>query len=253
MTPDRSPYPSVLRPSSAAALISAAALLLLAAPQPAAAQSGSQDTGTEDGRTVHATPHQQLHRAALTQSAPGRAAAAAAPLPQEDTAGKSPLPMEPARRLQFTAEEGTWISLDVSPDGRQIVFELMGDLYLMPIEGGEAERLTSGMGHDVQPRFGPDGERVVYVSDRSGGENLWIISTDRQDTTRVTSGKHSSYHSPEFAPSGEYVVASKAQGFGAAKLWMYHVDGGSGIQLVSGPENYRMSGAAFGDSARFIW
>jgi len=249
VTPDRSPSPSVPRPTSAAALIPAVLLLLAAPPAPAQ----QQDAGAEANRKAHGTPHQQLHRAALTQSAPGRAAAAAAPFPQEDTAGKSPLPMEPARRLQFTAEEGTWISLDVSPDGEQIVFELMGDLYLMPIEGGEAERLTSGMGYDVQPRFSPDGERVVYVSDRSGGENLWMISTDRQDTTQITSGKHSSYHSPEFTPSGEYVVSSKASGFGAAKLWMYHVDGGSGIQLVDEPAGMRMSGAAFGDSARFVW
>ena len=47
------------------------------------------------------------------------------------------LPLIPTRTLEFTTKEGSWISLDVSPDGRAIVFELLGDLYTLPIEGGE--------------------------------------------------------------------------------------------------------------------
>ncbi|HBE00802.1 MAG TPA: hypothetical protein DC060_21745, partial [Gemmatimonadetes bacterium] len=69
------------------------------------------------------------------------------------------LPLEPARWAEFTTSEGTWISLDVSPDGQTIVFDMLGDLYAMPISGGTAVRLTEGMGHDMQPRFSPDGER----------------------------------------------------------------------------------------------
>ena len=82
------------------------------------------------------------------------------------------LPLKTARTHRFTATEGTWLSLDVSPDGQTIVFDLLGDLYTLPIGGGKATRITSGMGYDVQPRFSPDGKRVVFVSDRSGGENL---------------------------------------------------------------------------------
>jgi Tol biopolymer transport system component len=164
------------------------------------------------------------------------------------------LPLDPARRLQFTATEGSWISVDVSPDGATIVFDLLGDLYTMPVEGGRAERLTDGMGFDSQPRFSPDGERIAFVSDRSGGENVWIVSRDRTDTTQVTKGDQNQLHSPEWTPDGDYLVVSRAQGFGPPyKLHMYHVEGGSGVQLVKEPESLRMSGAAFEPDGRRIW
>src|SRR6185312_9019298 len=54
------------------------------------------------------------------------------------------LPLTPTTPLKFTTDEGTWLSLDLSPDGRQIVFELLGDIYTIPVEGGKATRLTSG-------------------------------------------------------------------------------------------------------------
>src|SRR5687768_5752104 len=57
----------------------------------------------------------------------------------------APLPLAAARKAEFTASMGTWISLDVSPDGKTIVFDLLGDLYKIPIEGGKATRITSGM------------------------------------------------------------------------------------------------------------
>ena len=82
------------------------------------------------------------------------------------------LPLEPTRWAEFTTSEGTWISLDVSPDGQMIVFDMLGDLYSMPISGGLAVRLTEGIAHDMQPRFSPDGERIVFVSDRSGDNNV---------------------------------------------------------------------------------
>src|SRR3954453_16056370 len=66
------------------------------------------------------------------------------------------LPMTPTKALKFTTDEGTWLSLDVSPDGRTVVFELLGDIYTIPIEGGMATRLTSGQMLDAQPHYSPD-------------------------------------------------------------------------------------------------
>lgn len=143
------------------------------------------------------------------------------------------LPLKTARTHTFTTTKGTWLSLDVSPDGQQIVFDLLGDLYTLPIGGGRATRLTSGMGYDAQPRFSPDGKRVVFVSDRSGGENVWIQTLDGKDTTQLTKGNNNQYVSPEWTPDGQYVVASRSGGtFGVAKLWMFHVEGGNGRKSV---------------------
>ena len=75
---------------------------------------------------------------------------------QENGSDTTGLPLEPARWARFTTSEGTWISLDVSPDGQTIVFDLLGDLYTIPAQGGTAARLTHGIAHDMQPRFSPD-------------------------------------------------------------------------------------------------
>jgi Tol biopolymer transport system component len=147
------------------------------------------------------------------------------------TAPNTDLPLIPTRPLRFTTTEGTWMSLDVSPDGRTIVFDLLGDLYTLPMTGGTATRITSGSGFDGQPRFSPDGRRVVFVSDRSGGENLWIVDADGRNPRALTRGNAQSFISPEWTPDGQYVVTSRSQG-GPMDLWMYHKDGGNGLRLT---------------------
>lgn len=167
------------------------------------------------------------------------------------------LPLKTARTHTFTTTRGTWISLDVSPDGQKIVFDLLGDLYTLPITGGTATRLSHGMAYDAQPRFSPDGKKIVFVSDRSGGENVWLMNADGSDTTALTTGNVNMYVSPTFSPDGEYVVTSKSGGtFGTAKLWMYNVEGGKGVQLTTTPEvspQTKMLGAAWGADPRYLW
>ena len=164
------------------------------------------------------------------------------------------LPLTPTRWMEMTVEEGSWMSVDVSPDGETLVFDLLGDLYLLPIEGGRAEPLTQGMAFDAQPRFSPDGSRVVFVSDRTGGDNVHIISVDRSDTVQVTSGSGHAFQSPEFTPDGDYLVVShNAPSPGPDKLRLYHVRGGSGQLLIDEPVGLRTTGAAFGPDPRYVW
>src|SRR6185295_10870057 len=90
--------------------------------------------------------------------------------------GGSGLPLVPPRPLKFTTDEGTWMSVDVAPDGRTLVFDLLGDLYTLPIAGGKATRITSGQAFDAMPAFSPDGNMIAYVSDRNGAPNLWVAN-----------------------------------------------------------------------------
>ena len=165
---------------------------------------------------------------------------------------RAPLPLRGARTLEYTASKGTWMSLDVSPDGQTIVFDLLGDLYLLPIEGGEAVPLLRGMSFDVQPRFSPDGESVAFISDRSGGDNLWTIRLDLTDTTQVSRGNGNLFLSPEWSPDGEYIAVSRSGGLGgAANLYMYHVERGSGLAL--GSSGLKRVGATFSPDGRYVW
>lgn len=92
---------------------------------------------------------------------------------------------EPSRELRFTATEGTWISVDVSPDGSTIVFDLLGDIYAIPASGRRAAR-ARGPAMQRTPRFSADGSRVLYVSDESGIENAWISRPDGSEARQVT-------------------------------------------------------------------
>ena len=131
--------------------------------------------------------------------------------------------------------------VDVSPDGRTIVFDLLGDLYTMPIAGGKATPLTRGMAFDAQPRFSPDGKQIVFVCDRGGGSNLWIMSLDKRDTVQVTRERAQSFDSPEWTPDGKYIVVSRGN-----NLYMFHEDGGSGRADRTLPPRRRAGGGPGG-------
>ena len=161
------------------------------------------------------------------------------------------LPLEADRRVPIETSEGTWMSLDVSPDGKHIAFDFLGDIYLMPITGGQAEQFTRGMAFDSQPKFSPDGKKLLFVSDRSGGENVWWFALDRSDSLQVTKGNTDHYQSAEWTPDGNYIVASR--GVRNLKLWIFHSDGGSGAQLISKPDNLKTVEPAFGPDGRYIW
>ena len=101
-------------------------------------------------------------------------------------ADRQTLPLEPARTLEFVTDEGTWLSLDVTPDGRRIVFELLGDLYTMPIEGGAAKDLTPGK-FDV-PTFSLGGPDDYAIS--PDGKTLTLLSQDFDDTVAAQARLH---------------------------------------------------------------
>src|SRR5262245_27006283 len=101
------------------------------------------------------------------------------------------LPLKPDRTVEFTTDEGTWISLDVSPDGKTILFELLGDLYTVPIAGGEARAITTGLAFDSQPCYSPDGKMIAFVSDRDGADNLWVARADGSEARPLSKDKQS--------------------------------------------------------------
>ena len=146
---------------------------------------------------------------------------------------KKGLPLKSDRKITFTTDEGTWLSLDVSPDGKTIAFELLGDIYTLPIDGGKAKLIAGGMSFDSQPKFSPDGQWIAFLSDREGSENIWIMKADGSGAKQVSKDPNNEFASPSWDPDGKYIYVSKTKfGIGPREIWMYHVDGGSGVQIT---------------------
>jgi Tol biopolymer transport system component len=161
------------------------------------------------------------------------------------------LPLKPQRTVQFTTTEGTWTSLDVSPDGKTIVFDMMGDLFTVPVTGGNATALTQGIAFDSHPRWSPDGKKILFSSDRSGAENIWWIDLEKKDTFQVTKERDQNFPSATWTPDGDYIVYSK--GKMNVQLYMVHKDGGAGTQLISTPATLKTIDPAVSADGRYVY
>jgi CubicO group peptidase (beta-lactamase class C family)/Tol biopolymer transport system component len=155
------------------------------------------------------------------------------------------------RTVSFTTSEGTWIALDVSKDGRSLVFELLGDLYSIPVEGGTARALITGRAFQSQPRYSPDGRHLAFISDESGADNVWIANADGTGAHAVTRLPRSGMLSPAWSADGRSILVTVVDYFGArrAEVWRYEVATGEGQRLVenaNGPGSQLVSAPAPG-------
>ena len=141
--------------------------------------------------------------------------------------------------IDFETREGTWMSVDVSPDGRWLVFDLLAHVYRVPVEGGDAECLTqdSGIAVNYHPRFSPDGEWIAFVSDRAGQDNLWLMRADGSDARPVSLDDAVRISQPAWMPDGESIAVRRlALGTGFEpdrnEIWLLPLDGAEGSPIV---------------------
>ncbi len=136
----------------------------------------------------------------------------------------------------FTTSEGTWLNVDVSPDGQTLIFDLLGDIYSLSINGGKATVLRSGIPWEVQPRFSPDGRHISFTSDAGGGDNIWVMEADGSNARQVTMESFRLLNNADWTPDGQHLVARKhftsQRSLGAGEMWQFHISGGTGLQLT---------------------
>jgi Tol biopolymer transport system component/imidazolonepropionase-like amidohydrolase len=145
-------------------------------------------------------------------------------------------PRGPTQTVEFETSEGTWMNVDLSPDGRTLVFDLLGDLYTMPVTGGRATLILGGMAYETMPRWSPDGRRIAFTSDRDGLENLWTMNPTGGDLRQVSRERERQVSNPAWTPDGQYLVGRKhfrnTRSLGAGEMWLYHTGGGNGLKLT---------------------
>ena len=139
-------------------------------------------------------------------------------------------------QVPISVDNGSWMNVDVSRDGKMIAFDLLGDIYTMPISGGTPTRIAEGLAFEHQPRFSPDGKRIAFTSDRGGGDNIWIMNVDGSDKRQLTKEDFRLLNQPSWSPDGRFIIAKKhfttQRSLGTGEVWIYHVSGGGGVQLV---------------------
>ncbi len=153
---------------------------------------------------------------------------------------------------------GTWMNVDLSPDGKTIIFDLLGDIYTMPASGGEATPLMTDIAWQMQPRFSPDGKYIAFTSDEDGGDNLWIMKADGSEAKAVTTETFRLLNSPAWSPDGNYIVGRKhytgSRSLGAGEVWMYHKSGGNGVMLTKRPNEQKDLGEpAFSHDGKYVY
>lgn len=172
-------------------------------------------------------------------------------------------PLIATRTIRFTTDEGTYISPALSPDDRRIVFDLLGDIYILPVTGGRALRITSGLNYDSQPRFSPDGKTIVFVSDRNGMSNLWLMGADGKNLRPLTDVKYGTFTSPSWMADGKGILVSQII-YGRASersdysIYYYPLNGGKPVNLVEAPRDNRgypvkALGPVISSDARFVY
>ena len=161
-------------------------------------------------------------------------------------------------KAAIDVRSGTWMNVDISPDGKTVVFDLLGDIYTMPVKGGKATPLMTDIAWQMQPRFSPDGKYIAYTSDENGGDNLWIMNTDGTNSKPVTKETFRLLNSPAWSPDSNYLVGRKhytgSRSLGAGEVWLYHKTGGSGVMLTKRPNEQKDLGEpAFSHDGKYVY
>ncbi|MEO6433102.1 MAG: amidohydrolase family protein [Sphingomicrobium sp.] len=165
----------------------------------------------------------------------------------------------PGHDVPIDTRSGTWMSLDVSPDGSEVAFDLLGDLYTMPIAGGEARVLTQGHSWDMQPRYSPNGREIAFTSDRGGGDNVWVINRASGATRQITKEDFRLLNQADWSPDGNYLVARKhftsSRSLGSGEMWLYHRGGGGdGVQMTKARTKQKDTNEpAFSPDGRYLY
>lgn len=114
----------------------------------------------------------------------------------------------------------------ISPDGSTLAFAANGAIWIVSATGGTAHILVSDSANDSRPLFSPDGKHLVFVSDKTGNGDIYLLNLDNGALTRMT-----------FADSHE-----QPSGFSSNGKWLYFTTSRGNIGGMAGVYRMRVSG-----------
>ncbi|MGQ8365001.1 amidohydrolase family protein [Glaciecola sp. 1036] len=164
-------------------------------------------------------------------------------------------------KVTINTDQTTWSSLDVTPDGKHFVFDMLGDIFIADITGGSASAITQDFAWNIQPSVSPDGSKIAFISDRDGLSNVWVMDLDGGNLTQITKEKKHLIHAPKWSPDGEYIIVTKgfmsSRSIPAGEIWMYHKSGGDGIVIKArengNVEQQNIADPAFSPDGNYIY
>ena len=169
----------------------------------------------------------------ITLPAPAQAERIAVPVSQDSSAE--------TREITLSLDEGSWMSVDVSPDGKMLAFDLLNDIYLLPVTGGEAVPVHTGSATQRSPKFSPDGKQLAFISDEDGADNIWVSSLDGSEARAVTSESLDILAAPSWSHDGNSLYAMKMRDNAlylySAEINRYDLETGAETPIIPIPDS----------------
>ncbi len=141
------------------------------------------------------------------------------------------------KHVSITVHEGTSMAVSVSPDGKMLAMDLQGSIYVLPVAGGPAKRITDIFNDARQPQWSPDSRNIVFFGYRDGGYDLWEVGVDGNNQHMLTEGTFDD-REPIFSHDGSQIAFSSDRGnpLGSDNnIWVLDVKTGALRELTKDP------------------
>ena len=118
----------------------------------------------------------------------------------------------------MTLSQGTNLTADVSRVDGRLAMDLLGSIWIVPADGGQAEIVGDNLLHARRPRWSPDGSRILYQTQYDGRSQIWAINLDGTKSSKLSDGEYFDQQ-PDWHPGGERIVFSSARRSGGFDIW----------------------------------
>ena len=143
------------------------------------------------------------------------------------------------------------MAVAVSPTGQEMVIDVMGRLWLLPVDGGTASPITDEMGNARQPSWSPDGAYLTFQAYWEGNWHIYTVARDGSQLTQITEGDFDS-REPHWSPDGSSIIFASDHS-GNYDIYQYAFNSQKTIQLTSDLSNeYGPCWSPNGESVAYV-